>query len=214
MIVYTKAKEDMASALDFLTQLLSLAASSWFLVFLYFTMEDYTSTGKMCLSGEAAKKTTDKFKELFTFAKQAGAGISITPPPPVSTLVSGQADHWQPALSGSAALGEFGPDPPAGLTDEDAESADDEVEAFEAELRRLAMSDSMEKQHTNYVNEFEEMFGSRRSMYQAEVEDVDVVNWVGLRRPKYDAIKFGNTSQSQLPSVSPEQMPKSNSLVL
>ncbi len=206
----------MATALSLLKQIIALAVSGWLLVFLYFTLDEYTTTKKMCITAESAVKTNKTFVDLWDWSKKTAKPSTLQGSYRVEPLTSTYATTaaWEPALPGSSTLGEF-PEPPAANVDVDEdETADAETEAFEVEMRRLAVSDSMEQQHNSAMNEFEDVFGSRKAMYNVEVEDVDVVNWVGLRRPKYDSITFSQTSLSQQPSIAPENMPKSNSLVL
>jgi hypothetical protein len=204
----------MTNAIDFLTQFLYLLAAVWFLVFLYHALDGYNTTGAMCFTADTTAKTNSTMKSVFSLGKTAvGSSTLANHQPPqhhwghVSTLESSRIsrlDEVAPAAQ-AAAL--------SGALDVDAEDVDPDVDAFESEMRRLAVSDSMESQHNAYASEFESEFGNRRELYKSEIEDVDAVTWVGLRRPNYAAINLSKEGQEKY-SMREDQMPKSTQLVL
>lgn len=196
--------------LELLYYTVYFAAIVWILVFLYHAFDNYTVTHSFRMNSEIVSRTNTTFKNMLGKKKETLVDIPTVgvepqpyevkieaPPAPVATYV---APTYEPPKESLVVLdGENAIQPNF--------STGSEKTNFSDALLEMALTDSMREQHEKYVEEAD--FGSNAPLYAIEVEPVDVVPWVGLRRVNYAAVDVSDAARAIPTTYDLNELPKS-----
>lgn len=180
---------------NLIANLVYLAIVAWVLVFIYHVGRE---GGPICLTQEAVTKTNDTFVDLFNKVKTK------------STLTSSPVDHWEQGPPSREV--NPGSIPKGQEIEMPVEEDEEEDTTVQDAIVELGIGKDAQKRHLEYAQEFEKEFGARNVAFQVEREPVDIINWVGLRRPNYSAVMPDDSARDRLPGVTSEQLPKENKL--